>query len=123
MIRQLLSSSQVELVLEPKVPGLEARVGAPNPVATTNAKTAKPKPATNITSKNASNPRGRGRRGGPMNRGGRPARTKPKTAEELDAEMADYWDGNAQAPSVVADGVQYANTSAQVDTMDDDQVM
>lgn len=95
---------------------------APNPVATTNAKTSKPKPATNITSKNASNPRGRGRRGGPMNRGGRPARPKPKTAEELDAEMADYWDGNA--PSVVAaDGAQYANTSAQVDNMDDDQVM
>jgi len=114
---------KVELVLEPKVPGLEARVGAPNPVATTNAKTSKPKPAT-ITSKNASNPRGRGRRGGPMNRGGRPARPKPKTAEELDAEMADYWDGNAQAPSVVVtDGAQYANTAAPVDTMDDDQVM
>ena len=59
-----------------------------------------------------------------MNRGGRPARPKPKTAEELDAEMADYWDGNAQVPSVVAtDGAQYANTAAQVDTMDDDQVM
>lgn len=116
---------KVELVLEPKVPGLEARVGAPNPVPATSKAAAKPKPATNTAPKAVNNPRGRGaRRGGPAGRGGRPGRPKPKTAEELDAEMADYWDGSAPAAAGgAADGAQYANAPAQGDAMDDDQVM
>jgi len=116
---------KVELVLEPKVPGLESRVGAPNPVPTTNAKAAaKPKSATNVAPKSAIGPRGRTRRGGPPGRGGRSGRPKVKTAEELDAEMADYWDGNVQAPAGgTSDGAQYTNSAAQGDAMDDDQVM
>ena len=66
----------------------------------------------------------RGRRGGPAGRGGRPERAKPKTAEELDAEMAEYWDGSAPAP--VAGGAaaqQYVSATAQADTMDEDGIM
>ncbi|KAF8474599.1 hypothetical protein BDZ91DRAFT_650468 [Kalaharituber pfeilii] len=113
---------KVELVLEPKAPGLETRVGAPNPVASTPAKqAAKPKPVTTAAKGNI--PRGRGgRRGGA--RGGRSIRPKPKSAEELDAEMADYWDGNNQVAAgatVDANGAQYVNTTgATLDAMDDE---
>jgi len=117
---------KVELVLEPKVPGLESRVGAPNQVAAKGPKTAaKPKPATNTAPKAVNNARGRpGRRGGPAARGGRPGRPKPKTAEELDAEMADYWDGSAPAAATgAADGAQYSNAAPGGDSMEDDQVL
>lgn len=98
---------------------------APNPVASSVAKAAaKPKPATNHTPK-GNNVRGRGgRRGGPAGRGGRPSRPKPKTAEELDAEMADYWDGSAPtAATGNALGAHHANVAASGDAMDDDQIM
>ena len=64
-----------------------------------------------------------GRRGGPAGRGGRAARAKPKTAEELDAEMAEYWDGSAPAPAGGAVAPQYAGAGAQADTMDEDGIM
>ncbi|KAF8445544.1 hypothetical protein BGX38DRAFT_1271213 [Terfezia claveryi] len=117
---------KVELVVEPKRPGLEARVGAPNPVAPTSKPAAKPKPATNAALKGATRGQGAraGRRGGPAGRGGRPGRAKPKTAEELDAEMAEYWDGSAPAPTVGgATTSQYASTTVQADAMDEDGIM
>lgn len=117
---------KVELVLEPKVPGLESRVGTPNQVAAKGPKTVtKPKPATNPAPKAVNNARGRlGRRGGPAGRSGRPGRPKPKTEEELDAEMADYWDGSAPAAATgAADGAQYSNAAPGGDAMEDDQVL
>lgn len=92
---------KVELVLEPKTPGLESRIGAPNKVTQQQKakQAAKPKPVTSAPKSAANNARGRQSKRG---RGGRPGgRPKPKTAEELDAEMADYWDGGA-APSAGA---------------------
>lgn len=114
---------KVELVVEPKRPGLEARVGAPNPVAPTPKPTAKPKPATSVAPKGATRGQGAraGRRGGSAGRG---RRAKPKTAEELDAEMAEYWDGSAPAPAPGgAAAPQYASATAQADAMDEDGIM
>src|SRR5690606_6259077 len=74
---------------------------APNKVVQPKAKqAAKPKPATSTPKSATNSARGRqSKRGG---RGGRSGgRPKPKTAEELDAEMADYWDGGS-APSAGA---------------------
>ncbi|KAE8326181.1 hypothetical protein BDV39DRAFT_206076 [Aspergillus sergii] len=64
-----------------------------------------PKPAT--ASKAADSSRGRGRRGGRRGPAPKPNRPKPKTVEELDAEMMDYFsnenagtaEGNAPAPA------------------------
>jgi len=65
-----------------------------------------------------------GRRVGPAGRGGRPGRAKPKTAEELDAEMAEYWDGSAPAPSAGgAAAQQYVGTTTQADAMDEDGIL
>ncbi|MCJ1366253.1 hypothetical protein MMC16_005380, partial [Acarospora aff. strigata] len=57
---------------------------------------AQPKPATatKATAHSTSTRGGRGR-GRAGRRGRNPGRPKAKTAEELDAEMVDYWDGNA----------------------------
>lgn len=95
---------------------------APNAVPVhSKPATAKPKPATN-TAARSNNARGRGKRGGA--RGGRAGRAKPKTAEELDAEMADYWDGGAPAAAGgAADGAQYASVVAPEVAMDDDGVL
>lgn len=56
---------------------------------------AQPKSATATTTNGVKSGRGRGQartRGG---RGGRNGRGKPKTADELDAEMMDYFDASA----------------------------
>jgi hypothetical protein len=56
-----------------------------------SAAKAEPKPATAVKG-------GAAKKGGKKPRRGRNAgRGKPKTAEELDAEMVDYWDGGANA--------------------------
>ncbi len=55
-------------------------------------KSAVPKPATNGTATRGAKT-ARGGRGG--RRGRNAGRPKPKTADELDAEMTDYFDGNA----------------------------
>jgi THO complex subunit 4 len=74
--------------------------------------------------------KGRGRGGKAEARGGRGGRnprerTKKKTVEELDAEMADYFpaaDGNADATAAVsADAVQ--TTTAVGDTAMDDEML
>jgi len=73
--------------------------------------------------------RKRGERGG---RGtGRVARGKPKSAEELDAEMADYWGGGENGPANGGDApmanggaVQPAVAATNGDTgMDDDVIV
>jgi len=84
---------KVELVVDPNAPANFAdRVGAPNKISP--PKTQKPKAVAKSAAKPAA-VRGRaGTRGG--KRGGRAGsgRGKPKTAEELDQEMADYFGGD-----------------------------
>jgi len=61
---------------------------------------AQPKSATatkKVTAKDGTKGRSAGQPGKPKR--GRNARPKPKTAEELDAEMTDYWGGNNPATS------------------------
>ncbi|EON61514.1 hypothetical protein W97_00729 [Coniosporium apollinis CBS 100218] len=65
--------------------GLNERISQPKPAAK-----AQPKPAT-ATKATASKAATRGR----ARRGRNAGRAKPKTAEELDAEMQDYFDGGA----------------------------
>jgi THO complex subunit 4 len=89
----------------------------------------KPKP---VTADKASASIGRGgRKRGSRGRGGATAaggRTKPKTAEELDAEMADYWgtengSGAGTADATMANGgaVQPAATNGET-VMEDDVI-
>ncbi|KAB8222017.1 hypothetical protein BDV33DRAFT_169749 [Aspergillus novoparasiticus] len=66
-----------------------------------------PKPAT--ASKAADSSRGRGRRGGRRGPAPKPNRPKPKTVEELDAEMMDYF-SNENAGT--AEGNAPANAAA-----------
>jgi len=87
----------------------------------------KPKPAT-ADKAAASNTRGVRKRGG-RGRGAAAAggRTKPKTAEELDAEMADYWgtEGGAangsDAPMTNGGAVQPAANNGET-VMEDDVI-
>lgn len=58
---------------------------------------AKPKPATNKAANNNTAGRGRPARG--RGRGRNPGRGKPKSVEELDAEMVDYFAGGEPAPA------------------------
>ncbi|KAI5804138.1 hypothetical protein DFH27DRAFT_524569 [Peziza echinospora] len=119
---------KVELVLEPKTPGLETRVGQPNRVAAQQARAAQkqPKPLNQPAKTNSTRgkgaARGRGGAGAGAARGGRAGgRPKAKTAEELDAEMADYWDGSAPAPAAGdGNGAQYANATGTADVMEDE---
>jgi len=89
---------KVELVVDPTVPTSFAdRIGAPKQInAARPAANNKPKPVTKNTT-----PRGaKGRRGGRNSRTGNPRGKKP-TAEELDADMADYFvSGNSGAATI-----------------------
>ncbi|GMF73063.1 unnamed protein product [Aspergillus oryzae] len=66
-----------------------------------------PKPAT--ASKATDSTRGRGRRGGRRGPGPKSNRPKPKTVEELDAEMVDYFSNENAGP---AEGNAPANAAA-----------
>jgi THO complex subunit 4 len=80
-------------------------VPAPKPLGERVAQTKpQPKPATATKTANARRGR-RARRGGGRNT----SRPKPKTVEELDAEMVDYFAGNENAP---AEGNAPANGTA-----------
>ncbi|KAL2044200.1 hypothetical protein N7G274_002905 [Stereocaulon virgatum] len=68
------------------VKGLGDRIAKPKD----QPKSAAPKPATNGTTERGRKTRGRGAR-----RGRNAGRPKAKTADELDAEMVDYFDANA----------------------------
>jgi THO complex subunit 4 len=87
----------------------------------------KPKPATAAKAAPATAGRGRGRGGKAEARGGRAGgreRTKKKTVEELDAEMADYFpagEGNAEVTAV--GGAEGAQTAAVGDTAMDDEML
>jgi THO complex subunit 4 len=90
----------------------------------------KPKPATDAKTAPAAAGKGRGRGGRAEARGGRGGRnprerTKKKTVEELDAEMADYFpaaDGNTDA--VATGGADVAQTTTAVgDTAMDDEML
>jgi len=115
---------KVELVVDPNAPASFAdRIGAPKPTAAPRAaKADKPKP---VAAKPA---RGRGR--GRAARGGRGGsgvtRGKPKTAEQLDQEMADYFDGGATNTGSTAAPVASGNAAATVNGGDvgmDDNVL
>jgi len=85
---------KIEVILSAKdvpppapVKSLSDRVSQPK-----NAAKAQPKPATAAkTNDRKASTRGRGKTA----RGRNAGRGKPKTADELDAEMADYFDGGA----------------------------
>ncbi|KIW90781.1 uncharacterized protein Z519_08564 [Cladophialophora bantiana CBS 173.52] len=71
---------------------------------------AQPKSATTtkkVTGKDGTKGRSAGKPGKPKR--GRNPRAKPKTAEELDAEMTDYWGGNN--PSAVGTAAEAATTN------------
>lgn len=87
----------------------------------------KPKPATGAkegTEKKGGRGRGRGRapRGG---RNGTNTRQKPKTADELDQDMTDYWNtGTANGDAAMAtNGGAVQSTGANGDTGMDDEIM
>jgi len=104
---------KVELVVDPNAkPTFAERIGAPNPIP--KGRQEKPKPVAK------SAPRGgaRGGRGG-RGRGGLNGTRKPKTAEELDQEMEDYYSTNASAPAAAAPAAPAANG----DAMEDDGVL
>lgn len=88
----------------------------PQPKSAANAK------ATTNGGK-ATEGRGRGAargRGAGKGRGGRPARPAKKTAEELDSEMADYFDnGNTAATESGATSGNAAAPAANGDAMDE----
>lgn len=98
--RLQLTVYQIEVVLGAKeapapapIKSLSDRVARPK-----NAAKDKPKPATETKAAPGKAARGRGRAG----RGGRNAgRPKPKTAEELDAEMQDYFTGPAEGDTAM----------------------
>jgi THO complex subunit 4 len=91
----------------------------------------KPKPATAAKAAPATAGRGRGARGETRGRGGRERggragreRTKKKTVEELDAEMADYFpaaDGNNDA--MATNGADTVQATAGGDTAMDDEML
>ncbi|KAL0638352.1 RNA-binding RNA annealing protein [Maublancomyces gigas] len=110
---------KVELVVDPTAPASFAdRVGAPKQIQSTRpAANNKPKPATKNTT---TAPRGtkakRGRGGG---RSGNPRGKKP-TAEELDADMADYFVGGTSATTSAALPTAATGTANGDVGMDDD---
>ncbi|EXJ76792.1 uncharacterized protein A1O5_01300 [Cladophialophora psammophila CBS 110553] len=87
------------------------RSGKSEPLTKTSANPkAQPKSATatkKVTGKDGTKGRSAGKPGKPKR--GRNPRAKPKTAEELDAEMTDYWGGNN--PSAVGTTAEAAATN------------
>lgn len=71
-----------------------------------------PKPATAVKSTNGVISRGRGRVRG-VRRGRNAGRGKPKTADELDAEMVDYFDATGVNGVGGADGAATTNGASQ----------
>jgi len=100
---------KVELVVDPNAPSsnFADRIGAPKPLPV--AKTVnsnKPKPVTSTKAvRGSKSRRGRGGRSGSGS-----GREKRKTADELDAEMADYFDGgNTQTGAATTTGAPATN--------------
>lgn len=111
---------KVELVVDPNAPASFAdRVGQPNKVSAP-----KPAKAANNAPKNAPKNAAReatrggrgGRRGG---RGGAGNRPKPKTAEQLDQEMADYFEPNGATNGAAAPAAAAPAANVGDDAMED----
>jgi THO complex subunit 4 len=89
----------------------------------------KPKPATAAKAAPATAGRGRGRGGKAEGRGrggktGGRERTKKKTVEELDAEMADYFPaGEGNVDATATGGAEGVPTTAGGDTAMDDEML
>ncbi|RPB09111.1 RNA-binding domain-containing protein [Morchella conica CCBAS932] len=117
---------KVELVVDPTAPASFAdRIGAPKQVPVARNSTAnKPKPVTKNMGTSAA--RGaKGRRGGRDARGGRsgnPSRKKP-TAEELDADMADYFVGGTSGAATAGGAAPTAVGASNGDVGMDDDVL
>lgn len=77
----------------------------------------KPQPKSAVPTKNGagSGARGKGAKGG--KRGGKTSRPAKKTAEELDSEMADYWETGANGgdAATTSGAAQPANGDANMD--------
>lgn len=98
---------KIELVMDASnVP----ETSAPRSLSERVAANPKAQPKSATTTKASANGSGKGARAAKPKRERKPNRPKPKTAEELDAEMTDYWgpNGNANggsAAAAVADGM------------------
>lgn len=100
-LETLLIDLQVELVVDPNAPPSFAnRVGAPNDIPKKNQpRSAAPKAPRGGRNARATTGATRGGRGGNASGSGR---GKPKTAEQLDQEMSDYFDSSAAAAAAPA---------------------
>lgn len=111
-IEVLVDASRAPAIPTPK--GLSERIAQPKSQAKSKPKSAaatKPAEGTAAT-------RGSGRRG----RGGRNSRPAKKTAEELDSEMADYFEGgNTAGAGVTTNGTAQPATNG--DAAMDDEVL
>ncbi|KAI9703792.1 MAG: hypothetical protein M1836_007562 [Candelina mexicana] len=122
---------KIEVVLD------ATRAPPPAPVKTLSdriaqPKKAQPKPATATKATTDGSVTRGGRVRGRGGRRGRVGRGKPKTAEELDAEMVDYFDANAANGTAAAGGdaaattngaTQPATTNGGGDTGMDDEIL
>lgn len=94
--------------------GKPTRAGKSDPLTKTSANPkAQPKSATAVKKGNAKDGakgRAAGQTGKPKR--GRNPRSKPKTAEELDAEMTDYWGGNNPAATSISTNAAPTNGTA-----------
>lgn len=103
----ILDASRVATLPPPK--GLSERISQPK----TQPKSAVPTKATGAGA------RGKGARG--RGRGGRNPRPTKKTAEELDSEMADYWETGANTNGT--DATTTAQPDANGDAAMDDEIL
>ncbi|KAL3421521.1 RNA recognition domain-containing protein [Phlyctema vagabunda] len=107
-IEVILDARRAATIPPPK--GLSERIIAPK---------SQPKSAAVSKTTDASNTRGKGRSRGTRGRNPRPTK---KTAEELDSEMADYFDNGAAAGTEAAatNGDAAPQSAANVDAMDEE---
>lgn len=96
----------------------QSQKSAPLTKTSANPK-AQPKSAT--AKKATDNKNAKGKPG--KQRKARPATRKPKTAEELDAEMTDYWGGNGTANGATTEVVAAASTLGATAATGDDMGM
>lgn len=117
---------QVEIILDaqsapapPPTKTLGDRVTKPK------SEKAQPKPATATKDTGKKAGRGRGRVRGRGGRRGDNPRGKPKSAEELDQEMADYWEGGANGAdtAMATNGGAVQPAAANGDTGMEDEIM
>jgi len=106
---------KIEVVVDPSKKSLAERVGPINkPAPQPKAAAAKPKPA-------GRQPQNKDAKKGGKRGGAKPNNRKPKTAEELDAEMVDYFGSNEQAAAPAAAPAPAA--AAAPDTNMDEEVL